>query len=77
MTEIIPEKVELTKLGEEYDTLIQEIAIIQQEIMNMTNELNELETNNNESDNIVWMNFKENTVIGMQLHGNVEKSDEK
>jgi len=53
MTEIIPEKVELTKLGEEYDTLIQEISILQQEIMNMTNKLNELETNNNVSDYIV------------------------
>jgi len=45
MTEIIPEKVELTKLEEEYDTVIQEIAILQQDIINMTNRLKELETN--------------------------------
>jgi len=59
MTEIIPEKVELIKLEEEYNTLMQEIAILQQDIINMTNRLKELETN--ESDNIVEMNSKKNT----------------
>eukprot|EP00102_Acyrthosiphon_pisum_P023380 XP_016660590.1 PREDICTED: uncharacterized protein LOC100571712 isoform X2 [Acyrthosiphon pisum] len=81
MTEIIPEKVELTKLEEEYNTVIQEIAILQQDIINMTNRLKELETN--ESDyNIVEMNSKENTILGlsnndMKMHGNAEKDNEK
>ncbi|CAI6363139.1 unnamed protein product [Macrosiphum euphorbiae] len=70
MTEIIPEKVELTKLEEEYNTVIQEIAILQQDIINMTNRLKELETN------------EKNTILGlrkndMKMHGNAEKDNEK
>lgn len=79
MTESIPEKVELTKLEEDYNTIIQEIATLQQDITNMTNRLKELETN--ESDNIVEMNSKENTILGlnnndMKMHGNYEKDNE-
>jgi len=48
MTKIIPEKVELTKLEEDYDTVMQEIAILQQEIITMTNRLKELETNDSD-----------------------------
>jgi len=51
MTKIIPEKVELTKLEKDYDTIMQEIAILQEEILTMTNRLKELETN--DSDHIV------------------------
>lgn len=79
MTESIPEKVELTKLEEDYNTIMQEIAAFQQDIINMTNRLKELETN--ESDNIVEMNSKENTILGlinndMKMHGNYEKDNE-
>lgn len=74
MTKVISEKSESTNLEEEYDNLIKEIAIIQQEITNMTNKLNELKSN--ENDNIVEMNFKNNT-IGMQMRGNVKKNNEK
>ncbi|XP_022181981.1 C-Myc-binding protein homolog [Myzus persicae] len=59
MAEVIPEKMELTKLEEEYDAVMQEIAILQQENTSMTNRLKELETN--ESDN---NNIEENTIIG-------------
>jgi len=63
MAEVIPEKIELTKLEEEYDAVMQEIAKLQQENMNMTKKLKELETN--ESDNIEEINSKENTIIGL------------
>jgi len=63
MAEVIPEKMELTKLEEEYDTVMQEIAILQQENMSMTKKIKELETN--ESDNIEEINSKENTVFGL------------
>ncbi|KAL5239038.1 hypothetical protein ACI65C_006577 [Semiaphis heraclei] len=63
MAEVIPEKMELTKLEEEYDTVMQEIATLQQENMNMTKKLKELEIN--ESDNVEEINSNENTVFGL------------
>lgn len=80
MAEVIPEKIELTKLEEEYDAVMKEIDILQQENMHMTNTLKELETN--QSDNIGEMNSNENTDIGlsendMKMHGNAEKNNEK
>ncbi|KAF0748098.1 c-Myc-binding protein, partial [Aphis craccivora] len=50
MTEVISEKVELTKLEEEYDTVMQQIAILQQENMNLMNKLKELERNESNSE---------------------------
>ncbi|XP_060875654.1 c-Myc-binding protein homolog [Metopolophium dirhodum] len=81
MTEIIPEKVELTKLEQDYNTVMQEIAILQQDIINITNRLKELETNESNY-NIVEINSKENTILGlsnddMKMHGNAEKDNEK
>ncbi|XP_026804187.1 c-Myc-binding protein homolog [Rhopalosiphum maidis] len=55
MTEVVPEKVELTKLEEEYDDVMQQIAILQQENMSMMNKLKELERNET--------NSEENSVI--------------
>jgi hypothetical protein len=55
MIEVVPEKVELTKLEEEYDDVMQQIAILQQENMSMMNKLKELERNET--------NSEENSVI--------------
>lgn len=45
MTEEISERVMLARLQEEYDTVQQQISILQQENTNMTNRLRELELN--------------------------------
>ncbi|KAL4153156.1 hypothetical protein QTP88_000989 [Uroleucon formosanum] len=80
MAEVVPEKMELTKLEEEYDKVMQEIAILQQENISMTKRLRELETN--QSDNIGEMNSNENTVIGfsdndIKTQGSAVKYNEK
>lgn len=78
MMEVIPEKVELTKLEKEYDTVMQQIAILQQENMNMRNRINELE--GLESDNIIEANSEENIGIAdlsennMKFQSDTEKS---
>jgi len=45
MTEVISEKVELTKLEKEYDTVMQQIALLQQENISMMKRLKEIEAN--------------------------------
>jgi len=63
MIEVVPEKVELTKLEEEYDDVMQQIAILQQENMSMMNKLKELErneTNSEENSVIVDLNYDMN-----------------
>jgi len=62
MTEVISEKLKLTKLKEEYETVMQQIAILQQDNTSIKNILKEFEAN--ESYDIVEeLNSEENSII--------------
>lgn len=71
MAEVITEKVELAKLQEEYTLTTQQINTLQQENMDMTNRLKELESNGP-----IESNAEESIFSGLDNSGVEQKQSE-